>query len=133
MNAMRIHVVAALVSAAIPIVSATSAEARLARHPAPAATPPMPTWRLRCRGSPVATRRSLSRRTSSAPTYAVRSSHGLAYVLEDQAGPYIAGGRLIRVLADWCPPFSGYHIYYPSQRQPTPAFACSSNALRYRR
>src|SRR5215216_4731603 len=40
---------------------------RLARHPAPAATPPMPTWRLRCRGSPVATRRRLSRRTSSAP------------------------------------------------------------------
>jgi DNA-binding transcriptional LysR family regulator len=41
-------------------------------------------------------------------------------------------GRLIRVLADWCPPFSGYHLYYPSRRQPTPAFALLVQALRYR-
>ena len=41
-------------------------------------------------------------------------------------------GRLVRVLADWCPPFSGYHLYYPSRRQPTPAFALLVDALRYR-
>ena len=41
-------------------------------------------------------------------------------------------GRLIQVLADWCPPFSGYHLYYPSRRQPTPAFALLVDALRYR-
>jgi len=40
--------------------------------------------------------------------------------------------RLIRVLVDWCPPFSGYHLYYPSRRQPTPAFALLVDALRRR-
>jgi DNA-binding transcriptional LysR family regulator len=56
----------------------------------------------------------------------------LAYVPEDQAAPYIAEGRLVEVLADWSPPFSGYHLYYPSRRQPAPAFALLINALRYR-
>jgi len=46
---------------------------------------------------------------------------------------YVADGRLIRVLTDWCPSFSGYHLYYPSRRQPTPAFALLVDALRYRR
>jgi DNA-binding transcriptional LysR family regulator len=46
---------------------------------------------------------------------------------------HIAAGRLIRVLGDWCPPFSGYHLYYPSRRQLTPAFAVVVEALRYRR
>jgi DNA-binding transcriptional LysR family regulator len=36
------------------------------------------------------------------------------------------------VLATWCPPFTGYHLYYPSRRQPTPAFALLVDALRYR-
>jgi DNA-binding transcriptional LysR family regulator len=45
---------------------------------------------------------------------------------------HLADGRLIRVLADWCAPFSGYHLYYPSRRQPTPAFAVLVAALRYR-
>ena len=58
---------------------------------------------------------------------------GLAYVPEDQVEPPVADGRLIRVLADWCPPFSGYHLYYPSRRQPAPAFALLVEALRYRR
>jgi len=39
----------------------------------------------------------------------------------------------VRVLSDWCPPFSGYHLYYPSRRQPSPAFALLVDALRYRR
>jgi DNA-binding transcriptional LysR family regulator len=57
---------------------------------------------------------------------------GLAYVPEDTVRPYLADGRLIRVLADWCPPYSGYHLYYPSRRQPTPAFTLLVDALRYR-
>jgi DNA-binding transcriptional LysR family regulator len=57
---------------------------------------------------------------------------GLAYLPEDQVLTHIAAGRLIRVLADWCPPFSGYHLYYPSRRQATSAFAVVVEALRYR-
>jgi DNA-binding transcriptional LysR family regulator len=57
---------------------------------------------------------------------------GLAYLPEDQVQRHISDGRLIRVLADWCPPFPGYHLYYPSRRQPTPAFTLLVNALRYR-
>jgi len=57
---------------------------------------------------------------------------GLAYLAEDQVTKHIAGGRLIRVLADWCPSYSGYHLYYPSRRQPTAAFSVLVDALRYR-
>ena len=44
----------------------------------------------------------------------------------------IADGRLVRVLGDWCAPFPGYHLYYPSRRQLSPAFAMLVEALRYR-
>lgn len=57
---------------------------------------------------------------------------GLAYLPEDQVQALLASGELIRVLADWCPPFPGYHLYYPSRRQPTPAFTLLVDALRYR-
>ena len=57
---------------------------------------------------------------------------GLANLPEDVVRIHIAEGRLVRVLADWCPPVSGYHLYYPSRRQPTPAFALLVDALRYR-
>ncbi|MDE2498022.1 MAG: LysR family transcriptional regulator [Xanthomonadaceae bacterium] len=57
---------------------------------------------------------------------------GLAYLLEDVARPYLDEGRLERVLEDWCPPYPGYHLYYPSRRQPSPAFALLVDALRYR-
>ena len=57
---------------------------------------------------------------------------GLAYVPEDVAQPHITGGRLKRVLEDWCPPFPGYHLYYPSSRHSSPAFALLVDALRYR-
>jgi len=62
---------------------------------------------------------------------AVLKGLGLAYMPEDLVQAYIAKGRLIRVLADWCPPFSGYHLYYPSRRQSSPAFALLRDALRY--
>jgi DNA-binding transcriptional LysR family regulator len=58
---------------------------------------------------------------------------GLAYLPEDQVMKPVADGRLIRVLDDWCAPFAGYHLYYPSRRQQTPAFAVLVDALRYRR
>jgi DNA-binding transcriptional LysR family regulator len=63
---------------------------------------------------------------------AVLAGLGLSYLPEDQVQAHLADGRLVRVLADWCPPFSGYHLYYPSRRQPTPAFALLVEALRYR-
>jgi len=63
---------------------------------------------------------------------ATLAGFGLTYLTEQQVQPYLADGRLIRVLADWCPPFSGYHLYYPNRRQPTPAFALLVDALRYR-
>ncbi len=58
---------------------------------------------------------------------------GLGIVMEDQVTAEVADGRLIRVLEDWSPPFPGYHLYYPSRRQPTPAFTALIDALRYRR
>ncbi len=57
---------------------------------------------------------------------------GLAYMAEDLALPHLAGGRLRRVLDDWCPPYAGYHLYYPSRRQSSPPFALLVDALRYR-
>jgi DNA-binding transcriptional LysR family regulator len=63
---------------------------------------------------------------------AALAGFGLAYVPEGLAQPHIARGRLKRVLEDWCPPYSGYHLYYPSRRQQTPAFALLVEALRER-
>jgi len=64
---------------------------------------------------------------------AALAGFGLAYVPEDTARAHLADGRLIRVLADWCPLYPGYHLFYPSRRQPTPAFTLLVNALRHRR
>jgi DNA-binding transcriptional LysR family regulator len=57
---------------------------------------------------------------------------GLAYMPEQMVHAYIADGRLKRVLEDWCEPYSGYHLYYPSRRQSSPAFKLLVDALRYR-
>jgi DNA-binding transcriptional LysR family regulator len=57
---------------------------------------------------------------------------GLAYVTEGNAQPHTSNGELVRVLSDWCLPFPGYHLYYPSRRQPSPAFSLLVDALRYR-
>ena len=58
---------------------------------------------------------------------------GLAYLPEDTVQPHLARGRLRRALEDWCQPYSGYHLYYPSRRQSSAAFALVIDALRYRR
>src|SRR5215207_9356017 len=57
---------------------------------------------------------------------------GLAYVPEDLAQPHLVAGHLKRVLEDWSPPWSGYHLYYPSRRQPSAAFTLLVDALRHR-
>ena len=62
---------------------------------------------------------------------AVLQGLGLACMPEDLVREHVAAGRLIRVLADWCEPFSGYHLYYPSRRQSSPAFTLLREALRY--
>jgi DNA-binding transcriptional LysR family regulator len=64
--------------------------------------------------------------------HAAVDGHGLAYVPEELAKPYIEQGALQEVLADWCPYFQGFHLYYPNRRQASPAFALLVEALRYR-
>lgn len=63
---------------------------------------------------------------------AARSGHGIAFLMEDYVEQLVQQGQLQYVLADWCPPFDGYHLYYPSRRQPTTAFNLLVEALRYR-
>jgi DNA-binding transcriptional LysR family regulator len=57
---------------------------------------------------------------------------GMALVMEDHVRGQLADGRLLRVLDDWCEPFAGYHLYYPTRRQASPAFTVLLEALRYR-
>lgn len=91
-------------------------------------------WGLEKKGREVKVRgegqlifNSLAMRLSSA-----LDGLGVAYMPEDQVLPYVADGRLIRVLEDWCPWFPGYHLYYPSRRQQSPALALLVDILRYR-
>jgi DNA-binding transcriptional LysR family regulator len=56
---------------------------------------------------------------------------GVALLPEDELLPHIEAGRLVRTLEDWCPRFAGYHLYYPSRRQPSPAFSLVLKALRF--
>ena len=61
---------------------------------------------------------------------AARAGFGIAFLPDQYVHDDVASGRLVRVLEDWCPPFAGYHLYYPSRRQPTPAFALLLDLLR---
>ena len=63
---------------------------------------------------------------------AALAGFGLAYVPEDLVQAHIKAGKLKRALEDWCPPFPGYHLYYPSRRHSSPAFALIVDALRHR-
>lgn len=63
---------------------------------------------------------------------AALAGFGLAFLPEDMVETHVAAGRLQRVLDDWCPPFPGYHLYYPSRRQPSPAFSLLVETLRFR-
>lgn len=63
---------------------------------------------------------------------AAAEGFGLVCTLEELVQPYLAGGRLVRVLEDWYPPSPSYHLYHQNRRQPTPAVAMLVEAFRYR-
>ncbi|SCW47583.1 DNA-binding transcriptional regulator, LysR family [Rhizobium mongolense subsp. loessense] len=63
---------------------------------------------------------------------AALSGIGLTCLPDDHLGPLVKEGKLVSVLEDWCPPFPGYHLYYPNRRLASPAFALLVDALRYR-
>ncbi|MHC5306510.1 LysR substrate-binding domain-containing protein [Bartonella sp. LJL80] len=64
--------------------------------------------------------------------HAALSGHGLTYMPEDYVRPYIERGDLIRVLENWCAPFTGYHLYYPNRKQLSPALSLVVDALRFK-
>ena len=63
---------------------------------------------------------------------AAAAGHGIALVMEDQTAELLKSGALVRVLEDWCDAFDGYHLYYPSRRQPSVAVQLLEDALRYK-
>ncbi|NEU99865.1 LysR family transcriptional regulator [Bradyrhizobium uaiense] len=91
-------------------------------------------WEFERRGRPLKVRVDGQLVFNSTPLRikAALAGLGLAYVAEDQVRAQLAKGQLIQVLDDWCAPFPGYHLYYPSRRQSAPAFALLVDALRYR-
>ena len=62
--------------------------------------------------------------------HAVSEGVGLAYTLEEHVAPHLASDALVRVLEDWCPPFAGYLLFYPSRRQQPPALSALIDTLR---
>ena len=68
--------------------------------------------------------------TSPPQVDAALAGLGITLLPEDELGRHLVDGSLVRVLEDWCPPFAGYHLYYPSRRQPSPAFSLALHALR---
>lgn len=60
------------------------------------------------------------------------AGRGIAFTMEGHVARHFASGALVRVLEDWCEPFDGYYLYYPSRRQPSPAFRLVLEALRHR-
>ena len=68
--------------------------------------------------------------TSRPQVDAALAGLGIVLLPEDELAPHLSDGSLARVLEDWCPPFAGYHLYYPSRRQPSPAFSLVVKALR---
>lgn len=68
--------------------------------------------------------------TSPPVIVAALAGLGLAFLPEEEVAPQLEQGQLVRVLEDWCPVFPGYYLYYPSRRQPSPAFSLVLRALR---
>lgn len=89
-------------------------------------------WEFERRGRAVNVRvdGQVTCNTSPHIVLAALAGLGIAFLPEDEFAPHIEEGRLVRVLADWCPPFPGYHLYYPSRRQHSPAFSLVVEALR---
>lgn len=91
-------------------------------------------WEFEKDGQPVNVRveGSLIFNTPRLILNAARMGLGLAFVPSDQAAPLIESGELVQILDDWCPSFPGYHLYYPSRRQASPAFRLLVEGLRYK-
>jgi DNA-binding transcriptional LysR family regulator len=93
---------------------------------------PVYRWEFEKRGKPVTV--SLSGPvTFTDPGFTLRAALdgiGLGYLFEDHVADYLGRGELVRVLEDWCPPFDGYFLYYPSRRHQPPALKALVDALR---
>ncbi len=89
-------------------------------------------WEFERRGRPlnVHVEGQLTFNTAPPIVEAALDGMGVAFLPEDEVLPYLDQGRLVRLLEDWCPPFPGYYLYYPSRRQPSPAFSLVLEALR---
>ncbi|MFQ6309159.1 LysR family transcriptional regulator [Lysobacter capsici] len=89
-------------------------------------------WEFERRGRQVNVRVAGQAVFNTSPHIVLASLDGLgiAFLPEEEFASHIEEGRLVRVLQDWCPPFSGYHLYYPSRRQHSPAFSLVVDALR---
>lgn len=91
-------------------------------------------WEFRRDGRPVNVRVDGQFVTNS-PDLAVEAAltgQALVCLPSDHLDSHLKSGQLLRVLADWCPPFAGYHLYYPSRRQMTSAFRLLIDGLRWR-
>src|SRR5207249_820817 len=96
------------------------------------ASGPVYRWEFEKRGKPVTVSVS-GPFIFSDPTFTLRAALdglGLAFLFEEHVAEHVARGRLVRVLEDWCPPFDGYFLYYPSRRHQPPALQALVNALR---
>jgi DNA-binding transcriptional LysR family regulator len=91
-------------------------------------------WEFERRGRPVNVHveGQLTFNTSPPIVLAALQGLGLAFLPEEEFAHHVEEGRLVRVLEDWCPFFPGYYLYYPSRRQPSPAFTLVLDALRLR-
>lgn len=91
-------------------------------------------WEFERRGRPLRVRvdGQLIFNTMRPMVTAALAGFGIAFVAEDSVRDKIESGKLIQVLDEWCPPFAGFHLYYPSRRQHSHAFKLVVDALRYR-
>lgn len=91
-------------------------------------------WEFEKDGRPLRARTEgkLVFNSASLVVEAAAAGHGLAFLPEHLIDVELRSGRLTRVLEEWCPPFPGYHLYYPSRRQQSPAFALVIEALRWK-
>ena len=139
---------------AVPIgpklrMAAVASPAYFAKHPAPKTPRDLvahscinmrfPThgglyvWEFERKGVPLNVRVDGQVVFNSTPHIVLAALEGLgvAFLPEEEFAPHIEHGQLLRVLQDWCAPFDGYYLYYPSRRQPTPAFSRVVDAPRF--
>ena len=91
-------------------------------------------WELEKEGREISSKVGGQWVINSSPliTRTVLAGRGIAFQLEDAVRPIIDDGRLVRLLEDWCPPFPGYRLYYPSKRQASASFRLLIDMLQHR-